>query len=460
MLRTQHSLKNRLLVWVFIPTLLVSVGDIYNTYQQSKEVALLVQDRLLKASAKVISESLKGTDSNYELIIPPAAIEMFENNYRDRVFFSVTNGNYLLGGIEDLHPDQAVAPGTEVFFFSKVHDEEVRAISLSYKIPSSNNDYIVTTVARTTRSYNAFRSDIFWITIRAHSILLLLIVVSLGLAFNWTIRPINKLASILESRESHSLEPLEVNNLPRELGPIVNSINNYISRLNKNLHSYEQFLANTAHHLRTSYAVLKAEIDIELRKNNNDDEKISLLNRLQNQISNGIKIVNNLLLLAQIEKAKDDGSTQHIQKINLSELITTIIERLAPIAYQKGISIEVVDLDTSIFIESKAILIEEAISNLIDNSIHHIPKDGEIKVSLLNEHNHYLVRISDDGPGIPESELENVFKRFYRIDHSKSNSSGLGLSIVKEICQLVGAKIKLSKPHNHSGLQVDLFFNK
>ena len=384
---------------------------------------------------------------------------MFENSYRDRVFFSVkANANNLLGGIEELNPTQEIPHDSEIFFFSNIRGEEVRAISFSYKIPSSQNDYIVTTVARTLRSYNALQTNIFWITIRAHALLLLLLMFSLGLAFKWTIKPINRLAHLLESRDSHSLEPLKVDEIPSELSPIIDSINNYIFRLNKNLNSYEEFLANTAHHLRTSYAILKAEIDIELRKNINNEEQINLLNRLQNQVSNGIKIVNNLLLLAEIEKANDGSNNKYIQTINLSELITTIIERLAPIAFQKGISIEVTDLDTSISINSKLILIEEAISNLIDNSISHIPKDSEIKISLFNDNHHHVIRISDNGPGIPESEHQNVFKRFYRLDHSKSNSSGLGLSIVKEICYLVGAKIKLSKPSDHNGLQVDLIF--
>ena len=104
------------------------------------------------------------------------------------------------------------------------------------------------------------------------------------------------------------------------------------------------------------------------------------------------------------------------------------------------------------------LLIEELISNLIDNAIQHSPSGSEITVTLTIINSTISLQISDNGHGIPPDEIDNVFKRFYRLDSSKSTSSGLGLSIVKEICEFIGATITLSRPQMHDGLQAEIVF--
>jgi len=81
-----------------------------------------------------------------------------------------------------------------------------------------------------------------------------------------------------------------------------------------------------------------------------------------------------------------------------------------------------------------------------------------ITVSLRRKDHGVLMQVVDNGPGIPLEEREKVFDRFYRRDESKPNSSGLGLSIVKEICEVMKAEICLNSPENGVGLQVDVTF--
>jgi signal transduction histidine kinase len=84
--------------------------------------------------------------------------------------------------------------------------------------------------------------------------------------------------------------------------------------------------------------------------------------------------------------------------------------------------------------------------------------DGMVTISLQRKNNFGIMSVVDNGPGIPLTERQKVFERFYRLDQTKPNSSGLGLSIVKEICDSLKAEITLSTPENGIGLQVDVAF--
>ena len=100
----------------------------------------------------------------------------------------------------------------------------------------------------------------------------------------------------------------------------------------------------------------------------------------------------------------------------------------------------------------------ELIYNLIDNAIKHIDPDGMVTISLQRKDDRGVLSVVDNGPGIPVTERQRVFERFYRLDQTKPNSSGLGLSIVKEICDSLNAEITLNTPENGTGLQVDVAF--
>lgn len=84
-----RSLKSRLAIWVFLPTVLISATDLIITYRDTETTAALVQQQLLKGSAKIISEQLAMVDGGYELSVPPAALELFATKYKDLVFYSV-----------------------------------------------------------------------------------------------------------------------------------------------------------------------------------------------------------------------------------------------------------------------------------------------------------------------------------------------------------------------------------
>ena len=103
-------------------------------------------------------------------------------------------------------------------------------------------------------------------------------------------------------------------------------------------------------------------------------------------------------------------------------------------------------------------MLGELIANLIDNSLAYGRSSGRVTVSTVTKGNAAVLRVEDDGPGIPAAERQQVFKRFYRVLGTGVEGSGLGLSIVREIAAAHGATIELSEPAEGTGLVVEVKF--
>jgi two-component system sensor histidine kinase TctE len=453
------SLKRRLALWVLLPTLAISTLDLLLAYYSTGTVATLVQEQLLKGSAKIISEQLSSIDGGYEISVPPAAFELFANSYHDRIFYSVrSKSGLLIAGDDELPLYQGeLQIEQEKYFLVTFRGEQVRVIAYKHALPSTrSSDYAITQIAETLHGYNRFRNELLRMTIREHLILFVILISGLAIAFRWTLSPLIKFSEQLARRRPGSLEKLELDSAPTELHPIILSMNDYVVRLDQTLGAYEQFVANTAHHLRTSFAILTSQINFGQRNQHIDPNPQEVFIALQKTVAQGSKVINQLLVLATVEQRRQQESAS--SGVNLAQVIKGVIEDLAPLAQQNEIDLGIDGIDPDIQIASTAYLLREMVANLVDNAIRHMGGPGSVTVSLSRSADTALLRITDSGPGIPAQQHHRVFERFYRIDESKPNSSGLGLAIVKEICGVLNATTTLSIGEHGRGLCIDIGF--
>jgi len=163
--------------------------------------------------------------------------------------------------------------------------------------------------------------------------------------------------------------------------------------------------------------------------------------------------VPNLVRKDQIEAA---NQTAGFRTVNLGEISTEVAELFDAAAEGKGGRVEVFG-DKTVRISADRDLLFDAISNLVDNAIKHGRDGGLVSIRLDQKNGEAILSVSDDGPGIPSEELEHVFKRFYRLERSRSTpGNGLGLSLVAAVARLHGANIRLFD--NAPGLTVELRF--
>ena len=153
---------------------------------------------------------------------------------------------------------------------------------------------------------------------------------------------------------------------------------------------------------------------------------------ISNEIDRESKIIDDLLSLVKLDKAKVDLVTS---QININSLIEQIIKRLKPIADKRKIEIEFESIRV-VEAEVEETKLSLAISNLVENAIKYNKDEGFIKILLDADHKFFYLKVIDSGVGIPEELQEAIFERFYRVDKARSRETGgtgLGLAIAKNI---------------------------
>lgn len=454
-----RSLKSRFALWIVMPTILLLSIDLFVIFRDSENIATSVQKRLLYGSAKIISEQIVFNDGAYEISVPPAAFELFKSKYQDRVFYSVhtKDGKLIAGGDELVFYQGKTQIEEDDYFLSRIENDAVRVIVFAHALPnSSSGDYVITQVAQTQFGHHEFRDSLILATVRSHLLLLAITVLSLFVVLRLTLKPLMEFGTILSERKPGALEKIDFRHAPTELEPVIDALNTYAEKLAQTLTAYEKFVSNTAHHLRTSFAIITSQISFGKRAETQSPLQTEVLDSIQRSVSECTKLINQLLILASVEQPRPEQSQE--TRVNLADIITKVIEEMAPLAQQRQIELGVDDFDETLEIAARSYLLQEVFSNLMDNAIQHMGKSGAIAIQLREENGQAHFCIRDNGIGVPEHLQPKLFDRFFRIDTSRANSSGLGLAIVKEICEALGGSVAVCTPTSGQGLQFDIYF--
>lgn len=190
---------------------------------------------------------------------------------------------------------------------------------------------------------------------------------------------------------------------------------------------HEMFAADVAHELRTPLAVLRANLYTL------DDREAAL--HLSQDVERVIRIVEQVLAKSRIEKLEVEAE----ERADLSEISASMVSFLAPMVLKEGRTIELVGADEPVVINGNAFALEQALRNLIENSIKYSARGSTITVEVSPEP---AIKVIDQGRGIAQDERETIFERFHRADR-RGQGSGLGLSIVRRVALAHGGNITL-----------------
>ena len=273
------------------------------------------------------------------------------------------------------------------------------------------------------------------------------------LGINRGLVPLIRVADDVSRRSPQLLSPISIYKVPEEIHPLISSLNQLLARLDEAFESERRFTANAAHELRTPLAALKAQAQVAM-KANDDQQRLKALEQIVRGVDRATHLVEQLLTLARLDP--DSVSSKHLP-VNLNTTVETICSELAPQAVNKKIELEysannenvVMGLSTALSILAR---------NLVDNAIRYTPEGGNINVSIVKSNNNVILNVTDNGPGIPASERPRVLDRFYRIVGTDETGSGLGLSIVKRIAELHGATLEISQPETGKGTRIIVTF--
>ena len=216
-----------------------------------------------------------------------------------------------------------------------------------------------------------------------------------------------------------------------------------VTRLNRLENLRRDFVANVSHELRTPITSIKGFIETLREGAINEPENASrFLEIAARQADRLNAIIEDLLALSRIEREADKGGIA-LSPCKLKSLLETTIQHLAPQSAKKEIRISL-ECPDDLTAQANAPLLEQAVGNLLDNAIKYSSAGKEICVAGSQDKGKVLIRVTDEGGGIPAEHLPRLFERFYRVDPGRSRAAGgtgLGLAIVKHIVQAHGGQI-------------------
>jgi len=261
---------------------------------------------------------------------------------------------------------------------------------------------------------------------------------------------IQQLSKNIAEKNADDLAPIQQQEPElKELQPMVLQLNQLLQRLKQSLLAEQRFTADASHELRSPLSAIQMRLQVLKRKYPDLNQDLA---SIQNDVSRGTQVLENLLLLARL----DPTNTNQLPKIdvNLQAMVSDVIQALQPFALEKNIQIttHIAD-DLSILANEK--LIFTCMRNLVDNAIRYAGQGGHVFIDVQQRQQNVVMTIADDGQALTEEILQRLGERFYRALGTKTQGSGLGLSICQKIMQLHAGEIHFSKS-GYGGLQVTL----
>ncbi len=243
-----------------------------------------------------------------------------------------------------------------------------------------------------------------------------------------------------------------------EIGELVNTFNDMISRLEKSVKKIKQFSGDVSHELRTPLTIIRGEIEVLLRKERNKEDYQKTLRSILEETAYLERIIDDLLFLSRLEAIE---KKEFDMPVHLDEILLKAVESQELAAKTKGITLDLKKVEPA-KIKGEEILLERMVTNIIDNAIRYTSAKGRVEVTLENINGTILFSVQDNGIGIPEESRPLIFDRFYVVDKSRSKETGglgLGLSIVKRVAESHGGTIDVKSEVN-SGTTFRIRFPK
>ncbi|MGG3681744.1 MAG: two-component sensor histidine kinase [Bacillaceae bacterium] len=222
-----------------------------------------------------------------------------------------------------------------------------------------------------------------------------------------------------------------------ELGEAIQTLARDLEYLKK---ERKEFLASISHELRTPLTYVKGYADIARRPNLKEEERNRYLSIIYEEAENMQKLVKELFELAKM----DQHSFQiHKEPANLCDFLKKLHDKMLPAFHEKTMSL-IYKCEKNITVQIDQKRFEQVMINLLDNALKYSDEGSVVSIEARAEKNSIVIIVSDNGIGIPEEDLHHIFERFYRVDKSRSRTSGgtgLGLAIVKEIVEAHGGTV-------------------
>ncbi|HEX3140669.1 MAG TPA: sensor histidine kinase, partial [Rhizobacter sp.] len=475
-----RSLHRHLLLWLLLPQLVLWLAAAAFTYNLADRYANQAIDASLSTASRSLARQVKPSGSGLLIDFPRAAQDIIEADPDDRVYYMVSTppGEFILGNSQMPPPPASItnpALGVPYLYNATISDTNtntstttdngkrrevavrVVALYLAYGEPGKPQRLLVQ-VARSRASREELARQILIDTALPLSLLIVLMSVIVWGGIRGGLAPLARLRSVVESRVTNDLAPIRVEGAPQEVRSLALALNTLLAEVRENVNAQKRFISDAAHQMRTPLAGLKSQTELALSSAvvSADPELRARLQRVHESATRSAHLVSQLLALARAEP--EAAMAQSRTRFDLQRLAREVAAEQVPRAIAAGIDLgsdedegddePAPGSDKPLQVLGNAMLIREALVNLVDNAIRYAGRGASVTVSAHAEGDDAVVTVEDTGPGLPEADRERVFERFVRATH-EGTGCGLGLAIVKEIVERSRGSVVLQSVQPH-----------
>jgi two-component system sensor histidine kinase TctE len=436
------SIRRRLLALLLPSLIALMLGGVYAHYRTAMLVLRRVSDQRLQDAVRSLGsriEASKGVlDSGLRRSID---LGSSANDFGDlRYAVRAADGTILAG---DSRVRAALGSATLAFADATLDGEPYRVATLHLRgrggaatVSAAERDAI-----RAAPGHFILASS--WLVDFVQVDVTLLLV---WVAVHYGLKPLMAVRRQIEARSPRELQPLRAAEVPSEVKPLVDALNLLFEMLREAARSQRQFVADTAHQLRTPIAGLLAQLEL-LMQDHGARPLRARLAALHEGMTRLAHSTNQLLALARTDPTASIGDRP--EPVDLATLVRKVAELQVTRAVASGhdLGVEVQPAAAS----GNPRLLEDLLGNLIDNALTHTPPGSRVTARCGIEDGRPFLEVEDDGPGIPPSERIRVRQRFYRIPGTRGRGCGLGLAIVEEVARQHGAALIIDAGREGAG---------
>ncbi|CAN5727748.1 sensor histidine kinase [soil metagenome] len=283
----------------------------------------------------------------------------------------------------------------------------------------------------------------------ARMVLVLVLLVWLGVT--WSLRPLNRLRRTVLESKGQALQRLDTQDVPHEVAPLVDAVNEHVARHRELLEQQQQFLADASHQLRTPLAIMMTQAGVALRETEPAQLRATL-RAIVTQLTRSKRLSEQLLSLAHAHDS--DPAEDVVSVVDLNTIAKDVVLQYLTLAHEKDQDLGWGGTLDGTHVEQEAVPVmasgpelHEVLSNLVHNAIAHTPRHGQITVTAGRQGDEAWVEVRDNGPGIALQRRAEVFDRFRQIHAepgARARGAGLGLAIARAYARRNGGDVALA----------------
>lgn len=459
------SLSRKLMLWLLLPQLVLWLAGGVASYRLAEKYANRAIDASLVQASRALLRQLKPIDQGLLIDFPRAAQDVLEADPNDRLMYTVSTppGSFILGNNTLPAPpavrarlldtpyfyDSIVAPADRAS--GAARPMRIVALYVAFGDGAAPRQTMLVQVARSSASREELARAILADTLLPLSVLVLSMTIIVGYGIRAGLAPLARLRREVESRAPDDLTPLQIELAPLELHSLAAALNDLLASVRRQVGAQKRFIGDAAHQLRTPLAGLQSQAKLA-QALATDDEQRRRLDLVHQSAARSAHLVAQLLALAH---AEPDAAAMLVRApVDLGGVARELVAHMVPRALRAGVDLGLDEIAAhgAVMVQANAMLLREALSNLVDNAIQYAGVGALLTVRIVQDRSAGLLIVEDNGPGIPEAQHESVFERFVRASEG-GNGCGLGLSIVREIVQRHHGSVTLETVVPH-GLRV------